>query len=104
MGLCGTPNFSTFTFINASDLKFCIHSDGSCVYYMMRFKGLNGKVCKMMISQSCVLYNLGSKLVLYLILLTKQMNPIYSKHAKFISIQPGFRAVRTREIADISKT
>ena len=50
MGLCKTSNFSIFTFINASDLKFCTRSYSSCVYRMMRFKGLNGKVCKMMTS------------------------------------------------------
>ena len=43
MGLCKTSNFSIFTFINASDLKFCPRSYSSCVYLMMRFKGLNGK-------------------------------------------------------------
>ena len=43
-------NFSIFTFINVSDLKFCTRSYSSCVYRMMRFKGLNGKVCKMMTS------------------------------------------------------
>ena len=37
-------------FINASDLKFCPHSYSSCVYRMMRFKGSNGKLCKMMTS------------------------------------------------------
>ena len=37
-------------FINASDLKFCPHSYSSCVYRMMRFKGSNGKICKMMTS------------------------------------------------------
>ena len=47
MGLCKTSNFSIFTFITASDLKFCPHSYSSCVYHMMRFKGSNGKVCKM---------------------------------------------------------
>ena len=49
MGLCKTSNFSIFTFINASDLKFCARSYSSCVYHMMRFKGSNGKLCKMMI-------------------------------------------------------
>ena len=49
MGLCETSNFSFFTFINASDLKFRTRSYSSCVYCMMRFKGSNGKVCKMMI-------------------------------------------------------
>ena len=33
-------NFSIFTFINVSDLKFCTRSYSSCVYRMMRFKGL----------------------------------------------------------------
>ena len=47
MGLYETSNFSIFTFINASDLKFCTRSYSSCVYCMMRFKGSNGKVCKM---------------------------------------------------------
>ena len=48
MELCETSNFSIFTFINASDLKFCTCSYSGCVYHMMRFKGSNGKVCKMM--------------------------------------------------------
>ena len=47
MGLCKTSNFSIFTFINASYLKFCPRSYSSCVYHMMRFKGLDEKVCKM---------------------------------------------------------
>ena len=47
MGLCKTSNFSIFTFINASDLKFCPCSYSSCVYRMMRFKGSNGQICKM---------------------------------------------------------
>ena len=50
MGLCKTSNFSIFTFMNASDLKFCTRSYSSCVYHMMRIKSLNGKVCKMMFS------------------------------------------------------
>ena len=50
MGLCKISIFSIFTFINASDLKFCTRSYSSCVYHMMRFKGSNGKVCKMMTS------------------------------------------------------
>ena len=48
MGLCKTSNICIFTFITASDLKFCTRSYGSCVYCMMRFKGSNRKVCKMM--------------------------------------------------------
>ena len=48
MGLCKTSKFSIFTFINASDLKFCTRSYDSCVYRMMRFEGSNGKVCKML--------------------------------------------------------
>ena len=36
MGLCETSNFSILTFINASDLKFCMYSYSSCVYRMMR--------------------------------------------------------------------
>ena len=51
MGLCKTSNFSTFTFIYASDLEFCTRSYSSRVYHMMKFKSLNGKVCKMMTSQ-----------------------------------------------------
>ena len=50
MGPCKTSNFSIFTFINASDLKFCPRSYSSCVYLMMRFKGSNGKIRKMMTS------------------------------------------------------
>ena len=38
MGLCKTSNFSIFTFINASNLKFCTHSEvaltqKTCVFY-----------------------------------------------------------------------
>ena len=40
--------FSIFTFIKDNDLKFCTRSSSSCVYCTMRFKGLNVKVCKMM--------------------------------------------------------
>ena len=43
MGPCKTSNLSIFTFINASDLKFCARYYSSCVYYIMRFKGSNGK-------------------------------------------------------------
>ena len=50
MGLCKTSKFSIFTFINASNLIFCTCSYNSCVYHMMRFKGSNGKVCKMITS------------------------------------------------------
>ena len=50
MGLCKTSNFSIFTFINANDLKFCTRPYSSCVYRTRRFKGSNGKVCKMMTS------------------------------------------------------
>ena len=49
MGVCETSN-SIFTSMNASDLRFCTRSYSSCVYLMMRFKGSNGKVCKMMTS------------------------------------------------------
>ena len=38
MGLCETSNFSIFTFINASDLKFCTCSYGSYIYLMTRFE------------------------------------------------------------------
>ena len=57
MGLCETSNFSIFTFINASDLKFCTRSYSSCVYHMMKFKGSSGKVCKMMTSHFRTLYS-----------------------------------------------
>ena len=50
MGLCETSNFFIFTFINASNLKFCTRTYSSCTYRMMKFKGLKGKVCKMMTS------------------------------------------------------
>ena len=50
MGLCKTSNVSISTFINASDLTFCTRAYSSCIYHMMRFKGWNGKVCKMMTS------------------------------------------------------
>ena len=46
VGLCKTSNFSIFTSINASDLKFCPRSYSSCVYHMMRFNGSNGNVWK----------------------------------------------------------
>ena len=59
MGLCKTSNVSIFTFINASDLKFCPRSYSSCVYRMMRFKGSNGKIRKMMTSHFGTLYLLG---------------------------------------------
>ena len=58
MALCKTSNFSTFTFINASVLKFCTRSYSSCVYHMMRFKGSIGKVCKMMTSHFGTLFGL----------------------------------------------
>ena len=48
MGLCKTSNVSISTFNNASDLKFCTRFYSSCVYRMVRFKGLNEKICKMM--------------------------------------------------------
>ena len=51
MGLCKTSNLSISTFINASDLKYCACFYSSCVYHMMRFKGLNRKVCKVMMSR-----------------------------------------------------
>ena len=50
MGLYKTSNFSIFTFINASDLKFCPRSYSSCACHMMRFKGSNGKIGKIMTS------------------------------------------------------
>ena len=62
MGLYKTSNFSIFTFINASDLKLCTRSYSSCIY-RMRFKGSNGKVCKMMTSHLRTL--LQQKLILF---------------------------------------
>ena len=56
MGLYKTSIFSIFTFIKDNDLKFCTRSYSSCVYRMMRFKGSNGKVCKMMMSHFRTLY------------------------------------------------
>ena len=50
MGLCKTSNCSIFTFIKANDLKLFTRSYSSCVYLMMRFKGPNGNICKMMTS------------------------------------------------------
>ena len=50
MGLCKTSNFSISTFIKDNDLKVCTRSYSSGVYHMMRFKGSNGNVCKMMTS------------------------------------------------------
>ena len=50
MGVCKTSNFSIFTFINDRDLTFCTRSYSSCEYHMMKCKGSNGKVCKMMMS------------------------------------------------------
>ena len=50
MGLSKASNVSVFNFIRGNDLKFRTCSYSSCVYHMMRFKGLNGKVCKMMTS------------------------------------------------------
>ena len=51
MGLYKTSISSIFTFITANDLKFCRSSYLSCVYRTMKFKGSNGKVCKMMTSR-----------------------------------------------------
>ena len=53
MGLCKTPNFSIFTFVNASDFA---HILAAAVYCLMRFKGSNGKVCKMMLSHPTTLH------------------------------------------------
>ena len=41
MGLCKTSKFCIFTFINASDLKFCTRSYSSCVYRMTSFEWKN---------------------------------------------------------------
>ena len=62
MGLCKTPIFSTFTFIKDNDLKCCTCSYSSFVCRMMRFKGLSGKVCKMMMSHFRTLFRLQIKL------------------------------------------
>ena len=56
MGLCKTSNVFIFTVINASDLKFCPRSYSSCVYLMMRFRGSNENICKMMTSHFRTLY------------------------------------------------
>ena len=61
MGLCKTSNFSVFSFMNASDLKFCTRFYSSCVYCMMRFKGLSGKVCKMMTSHFRTLHQIFNR-------------------------------------------
>ena len=58
MGLCETSNVSIFTFINASDLNFCPRSYSSGVYLMMRLKGSNGKIGKMMTSHFRTLFHL----------------------------------------------
>ena len=57
MGLCKTSLI--FNFIKDNDLKFCTHSYSSCVYRMVRFKGSNGKVCKMMMSHFRTLSPVG---------------------------------------------
>ena len=54
MGLCKTSNFSIFTFISGSDLKFCTRSYSSWVYRMIGCKGSNEKACKMMTSQNSI--------------------------------------------------
>ena len=46
MGLYITSIFFIFTFIKDNDLTFCTRSYSSCVYRMMRFKGLNEKFAK----------------------------------------------------------
>ena len=68
MELCKTSYFSIFTFIDASDLKFCIRSYSSCVYRMMRFKGSNGNVCKTITSHVRTLLVLS---LVFLYLLTQ---------------------------------
>ena len=69
MGLCKTSNVSIFTFINASDLKFCPRSYSSCVYRIMRFKGSNGKICKIMTSHFGTLFGVNKFLEVLLFLL-----------------------------------
>ena len=71
MGLCKTSNFSIFSFINASDLKFCTRSYNSCVYCTMRFKGSNGKVCKMMMSHFGTLFHchLGTQISYFVVVI-----------------------------------
>ena len=56
MGPCKTSNVFIFTVINASDLKFCPRSYSSCVYHMMRFRGSNENICKMMTSHFRTLF------------------------------------------------
>ena len=48
MGLGETSNFSIFT--SVGNLIFCTHSYSNSFYLTTRFLGLNGKVCKMMMS------------------------------------------------------
>ena len=73
MGLCKTSSFSIFTFSNASDLKFCPRSYSSCAYHMMRFKGSNGKVCKMMTSHFRWTFLMEAKADIVTIRLTPQV-------------------------------
>ena len=56
MGPCKTSNVFIFSVINTSDLKFCPRSYSSCVYRMMRFRGSNENICKMMTSHFRTLF------------------------------------------------
>ena len=67
MGLCKTSIFYIY-------LKFRPRSYSSCVYHMMRSKGSNGKVCKMMTSHfrtlcynqaEVIVHNLNTTLIIY---------------------------------------
>ena len=62
MGLYGTvQDFKLpyiFTFISASNLEFCTRSYSSCFSHD-EFKGLNGNVCKMMVSHFDTLHGHG---------------------------------------------
>ena len=56
MGPCKTSNVFIFTVINASNLKFCPRSYSSCVYLMMRYRGSNKNICKVMMSHFRTLF------------------------------------------------
>ena len=58
MGLWETSSFSIFTFINASNLKFCKRSCSSCVYHMMRFEWKSDIVLYDSNLEKCEKYNI----------------------------------------------
>ena len=96
MGLYKTSVFSIFTFIKDNDLKFCTRSYSSCVYRTMKFKGSNGKVCKMMTSHCRTLY------VLCRALQTAHQSPrlVYIWPLEFFRMwptSPTWRTPRRRE-------